>query len=203
MKHDTDLGKLNGGYETDLGIVRDSSISWDDNVDKSYGKEFDCKKLAKDVFHRLRTRFPRFANFTGNFGLFGAPATMATVTFSETPITKGAVISIENINMINGPPAIPVTINYNVSVTVNSVSVLVGKSMSFSFVTNEGHVLHPATIWFFMSDTAPGKIHFSIHVRGNYAGTTDEVGYYLGGNNLEDKIWNNVVNNVSKYCGNK
>lgn len=151
----------------------------------------------------MRIHFPEFANFAGDFGPTGIPAARALIAFGNTPITKGAKIEISNTNIITGPhPMGTKTINFNVSVTVNSVSMTSGSSMGFSFSTNDGHVLHPAAIAFLATDLSSGRVGFSISVRGNFAGVGQRAGYYAGGSDLEDKIWNNVINNVRKYCGN-
>lgn len=105
-------------------------------------------------------------------------------------------IGISNVN-IPPHPNLP-AISFNVSVTVQSVS-----TTSFTFVTNPGHVLDPATITFSGRDAGRGRIGFSINVNGEFASRLHQGMYYLGGDDLEDKIWNNLIDNVQRSCGSK
>jgi hypothetical protein len=73
--------------------------------------------------------------------------------------------------------------------------------MGFTFETVPGHVLNPATISFTAKDIGSGNVNFSINVNGNFASYTAEARYYAGGNDLEDKIWNHLIDNVQQYCG--
>ena len=75
--------------------------------------------------------------------------------------------------------------------------------MGFSFTTNPGHVLHPATISFTATNTDRDRVSFAINVKGDFAGFFAAAGYYSGGYDLENKIWTNVIGNVKKYCGNR
>ena len=164
------------------------------DVPKDYTREFDCNRSANDVFRTIRRDFSKFGNFVGNFG----PGDLGTaiVGFEKGPVRQGRTIGISNVNL---PPSTNLpAISFNVSVTVQSVS-----TTGFTFVTNPGHVLHPATISFSARDTGSGRISFSINVRGNFAGTASWLMYKAGGNDLEDKIWNNFIDNVQRSCGRK
>jgi len=68
-------------------------------------------------------------------------------------------------------------------------------------VTTANGVTYSATITFSASDVGPGQINFSIQVNGDFASLKSEVGYYLGGNSLEDNIWSRLEQNVQAACG--
>ena len=104
-------------------------------------------------------------------------------------------IQISDVN--RGPDDLPMG-TFNVSVTVTSVS-----TTSFTFATDSGHVLYPATITFSTSDASPGQINFLIQVNGDFAGPLQRLGYYMGGYNLENNIWNHFEQNVQAACAGK
>ena len=168
------------------------------DVTKTYSRDFDCNKAAKDIFHRLRTHFPKLANFAGNFGPGGLAT--AIVSFGSTPITKGASISISNVNLPPPGTNLP-ALSISTSVTVQSVSTQVGSTMGFTFGTVPGHVLYPATISFTAKDIGSGNVNFSINVNGQFAGKLYHGLYLAGGGELENKIWNNLIDNIERYCG--
>ncbi len=153
-----------------------------------WGRTFKCNKGAGDVIKAIASGFSKFGNFTGSFGLGNID--VAHVTFGNVPVTQGAIIPITDVNTL-GP-------TINTSVTVTSVS-----ATSFTFVTNSGHVLYPATIAFSASNAANGMINFSINVNGDFASRFDKVLYYAGGEDLENKIWNNFIDDVQKFCASK
>ena len=87
---------------------------------------------------------------------------------------------------------------FDVSVTVSSVS-----TSGFTFTTDPGHVLYPATITFSANDAGSNQINFSIKVNGDFAGRLQQAGYYLGGSNLENNIWTHFEKNVKAMCAGK
>lgn len=116
-------------------------------------------------------------------------------------MSQGGTIPITNANFVPNPlngPTYMSTVSFNVSVTVTSVS-----ATSFSFTTNAGHVLYPADISFSATDAGPGQVDFAVQVNGDFAGAGAAAGYYLGGNNLENHIWNHLVKNVQAACSGK
>lgn len=171
-------------------------------VNKSYPlkpQPVNCNTNAVGLMQQVESNFSQFGNYTGNFGPLGIPTATGVVTFGNGPVTQGAVIPISNVNFVPNPLKRPggfTPVAFNVSVTAASVS-----PSSFTFATNPGHVLYPATITFSASDVAPGQINFSIQVNGSFASSFDELLYYLGGNNLENNIWSNFVGNVQTACG--
>src|SRR5205823_14722774 len=116
------------------------------------------------------SNFSQFGNYGGHFGPFGLPASTTVVVFGDGPVTKGATIAIHNRNM--AIYSIPQT--NNISVTVSSVS-----PTSFTFTTDPGHVLYPASITFSAADAGNGQISFTIKVNGDFAGPVQELGYYF------------------------
>jgi RHS repeat-associated protein len=167
------------------------------DVQKTYSRTFNCNKTNRDIFHRLRTHFPQFANFNGNFGPGGLAS--ASVSFGSGTITKGATIPIHNVDVGPGG-SLPTT--FDVAVKVATVSTMAGRSMGFSFDTLPGHVLYPASISFFAVQGDQGSVNFSINVNGNFSSTTNkELFNHAGGDDLENKIWNNLIDNVERYCG--
>jgi hypothetical protein len=94
---------------------------------------------------------------------------------------------------------------YNVPpITINtSVTVYNRLTNSFSFVTNPGHPLYPGQITYSAVDVGEGKVKVSIDVDGMTDGLLNDLGFSLGGGSgLEDKIWNNLIDNVEKFCKN-
>jgi hypothetical protein len=74
--------------------------------------------------------------------------------------------------------------------------------MGFSFDTLPGHVLYPANISFFAVQGAQGSVTFSINVNGNFASPAyEQLFKHGGGSDLEDRIWNNLIDNIERYCG--
>jgi hypothetical protein len=119
----------------------------------------------------------------------------ADVTFgngSATPVIQGGSIPISNVN--RGPDDLPMP-TFQVSVTVASAS-----ATGFTFNTDPGHVLYPATISFSAIDAGPGQINFSIQVNGDFSSIGAWAGYRVGGYNLEDNIWNHFITNVQRVC---
>jgi RHS repeat-associated protein len=166
-------------------------------VNKPYTGTFNCNTDAAGIMQQIESNFSQFGQYNGEFGPLGVPAASAAVTFgtgSATPVVQGGSIPISAV--IEGPTPIPVFgYKVNVSVTVASVS-----PNSFTFNTDPGHVLYPASITFSASDASNGQIDFSIQVNGDFSGKLAEAGYYTGGYNLENKIWTNFINNVKAAC---
>jgi RHS repeat-associated protein len=157
-----------------------------------------CSANASGLIGQVESNFAQFGNYVGNFGPLGVPAATAAVSFGTGPVTQGSTIPITNVNLVANPfngPTYVSTVSFNVSVTVSSAS-----PTSFSFTTNPGHVLYPASISFSAADAGPNQINFSINVAGNFAGIGAQVGYYAGGNNLENNIWNHLLSNVQRAC---
>jgi hypothetical protein len=195
-----DVFGINSGYTQghwEYSLVN-ASFGQKRGVQKTYSRTFHCNKTNRDIFHRLRTHFPKFANFNGNFGPGGLAS--ASVSFGSTLITKGATISIHNVN--SGPTLDFPTVTFDVAVKVATVSTQAGRAMGFSFDTLPGHVLYPASISFFAVQGDQGSISFTIGVDGQFASkTSEELFNHAGGDDLENKIWNNVIDNVERYCG--
>ena len=162
---------------------------------KSYSRTFFCEKSAKDIFHRLRTHFSKLANFTGAFGLNNEA--YAIVTFGAKLITKGATIPIHNVNF---PPSPAPPFVFDVAVRVSAVT-YGGRASGFRFDTLQGHLLYPATISFWAVQGDQGSVTFTINVAGEFAGLFAHGLYEAGGKDLEDSIWNNLIDNVERYCG--
>jgi hypothetical protein len=123
----------------------------------------------------------------------GAPFAYANIQFSGT-VALGATINITDANTILLLGAQPQT-TLSVSVQVTAIS-----ATSFTFTTLPGHVLYPATISFSATNGANGQLTFGINVNGNFSNATSGALYNLGGSNLENNIWNNVLSNVQKDC---
>jgi len=158
-------------------------------VQKTYSRTFNCNKTNRDIFNRLRTHYPQFANFNGNFGPGGLAR--ASISFGSALITKGAIIPIHNVN--SGPTAYSPAATFDIAVKVATVSTMAGRSMGFSFDTLPGHVLYPASISFFAVQGDQGSVNFSINVNGNFSSTINkELFNHAGGDELENKIWNNI-----------
>jgi RHS repeat-associated protein len=165
-------------------------------VNKSYPMSSNCNTNAAGVMKNVESNFSQFGNYNGEFGPAGIPMASANVTFgtgSATPVTQGSSIPISL--AVDGGDDSPIGSTANVSVTVASVS-----QSSFTLNTNPGHVLYPASISFSAGDAGSGQINFMIQVNGDFSGWEAEVGYYAGGNNLEDNIWNNFEKNVQASC---
>jgi hypothetical protein len=80
------------------------------------------------------------------------------------------------------------------------VTVKYETSNPFTFVTNPGHLLYPATITFTGVDTGAGQIQFSIDINGDYASVSDRLKFYFGVGNFEDKQWDHFSSQVVAHC---
>ena len=167
------------------------------NVNKTYPKTVNCNTNAAGLMQQVEANFSSFGNYNGLFGPLGVPIVDANVTFgtgSATPVSQGGTIPI-NLQINGGNHNDASGVEVNVSVTVVSVS-----STSFTFSTNQGHVLYPATITFSASDAGNQAVNFSIQVNGTFSGLGSEIGYYMGGNSLENGIWSHFEKNVQSVC---
>ena len=191
----TGRGGPNGDPEADDALIVDD---WD--LNKAYYDAFPCNKTVRDIFDRMRTNFRDFANFSGDFG----PGNLVTahVSFAKALIRDGAVIAISNANVPKVPEGHKYVFGYNVTVTVEAVSKYTANAMGFTFVANADHVLYPAKISFTATNIGDGKIGFTVHVRANFNGEVNRGLFEAAGYDLENKIWSNLIRNVSKYCGN-
>ncbi len=165
-------------------------------VHPNYNMTFGCNLTATGVMSQVESDFSQYANFTGNFG----PLDLATahVTFGSGPVTPGGVIPISDTNTLPSPTygGLPVPIQtINTSVTVQSVT-----SNSFSFTTNPGHVLYPATISFTATDAGTNQINFAVQVNGQFASLQAQALYELAGQDLENNIWNHLISSVRGLC---
>jgi len=170
------------------------------DVVKTYSQDFPCRLGASDVISAIDANFSSFGNFSGTFGPFGAPLAEASVNFGSGPLTLGGNVSITNVNIAPSVPTGPGVSPPNVQIINTSVTVQTMTTTSFTFATVPGHVLYPATITFAADNTPNGQVNFSIHVNGDFASLKNEALYYLGGNNLENQIWNHFISNVQKLC---
>jgi hypothetical protein len=205
-------GAVNNVFQETTRFVMDGMIDNDSflehglaqegEVKKQIIRNFPCNKNARDIFHRLRTHFPDFANFKGSFN---AGLANAQIEFGKTPITVDATIGISGTIRVpfpfDNPPGF--VTEYNVSVRVVGVSLQADSSMGFTFETLPGHVLYPAQIAFSATDAGAGRLSFGVQIFGDINGLANNLSFsYFGGSALEDKIWNNLIDNVKKYCGN-
>jgi hypothetical protein len=169
------------------------------DVSKPFQKTFPCGKNAAGVISVVTSDFSKFANYSGGFGPGGLPLANANVNFGQGPVLQGRSISISNTNTFLAPGSsddlTPASQSVNTSVNVQLVT-----PTTFTFATVSGHVLYPATITFSAQDLGPGQVRFSIQVNGDFANRIAEALYYLGGGNLENNIWNNLINNVQNSC---
>jgi RHS repeat-associated protein len=169
-------------------------------VSKPYATTVKCNTNAAGVMKQVESNFSQFGNYKGEFGPLGIPGASAAVTFgtgSATPVTPGGSIPISA--EVEFPTPMPILGNsVNVSVTVASVS-----PTSFTFNTDSGHVLYPASITFSATDAGNNQIGFLIQVNGDFSSRGSEIGYYAGGYNLENNIWNHFEQNVGAFCAGK
>ena len=170
-----------------------SEVSTGPAVVKTFAETMNCNTDAQGVIGSLEAHFSQFANYSGFFGPLGLPAAYANASFGNTPIAKNATIPI-SLTVFTTASIFPIGFS-NVSVTVSSVS-----STSFSFVTNPGHVLNPASIAFSASNVGNGRVSFAVGVVGDFASSTAAAGYYAGGRNLEANIWNHLLKAVEDFC---
>jgi len=145
----------------------------------------------------MEANFGGFGNYNGPFGPSGAAS--AVVTFTGT-VSLGATIAIHNVNVFPVPSLQPpyfttATKTFDVKVQVTQVN-----STSFTFTTLPGHVLYPATISFAGSSPSASHLSFAINVNGKFANLGSEIGYYGGGSDLENHIWNHVLQQVQADC---
>jgi RHS repeat-associated protein len=163
-------------------------------VTKTFGnKPIKCTKTAAQVMADIEANFGKFADYAGTFDPGGLPLAFATATFTGST-SEGSTIQIEETTTPFVPPDSP-TITVDVAVQVTSST-----SSNLAFATLPGHVLYPATINFSAVAGGPGEINFAIDVKGSFASSPSQAAYYAAGSNLEDNIWNNMVNNVKKDC---
>ncbi|HTG17355.1 MAG TPA: RHS repeat-associated core domain-containing protein, partial [Blastocatellia bacterium] len=166
-------------------------------VIKNYHRKFRCNKKAEDVLKEIEKDFSKFGNTDQSFG----GALTAKVTFGSAPIVTGATIPITTTVItppiiIRGVDYAPPPFTMNTSVTVYNVN-----PISFTYVTNPGHPLYPGKISFSAEDKGEnGKIKFSIDVDAQTNGRFNDTAFELVGSELEDKIWNHLIDNVEKFC---
>jgi len=164
-----------------------------------YDGIFSCNANAQGLMQQVEGNFSQFANYQGSFSALGVPVS-ASASFFPSTVVQGGTINIQNVNSLGnhspGQPAFFTQVN-GVSVTVSSVS-----PTSFTFDTNPGHVLYPASITFSAADAGSSQVNFSIQVNGDFANFLTGILYNdFGGQQLENNIWNNFLNNVQKSCG--
>jgi hypothetical protein len=169
-------------------------------VSKPYPlNNISCTKSPSQVISDMEANFGSFADYDGAFGPFGIPGAWGSVTFTGI-VSLDATINIHNVNTVTVPNAVGpggqvVTKEFNVAVQVSQVS-----PSSFTFTTLPGHVLYPATISFTASSSGAGYLNFVIDVNGSFANLGSAIGYYAGGSNLENHIWNHVLQQVQADC---
>jgi len=144
----------------------------------------------------MESNFSSFANYSGFFGPLGIPTAGAAVSFSGT-VALGSTITISDTNYIPDPTSIT---GFDIQQQTVAVQVTAVSANSFTFTTLPGHVLYPATISFSATTGANGQVGFSIAVNGNFSSLLSGLLYYVGGSNLENNIWNNVLSNVRADC---
>jgi RHS repeat-associated protein len=158
------------------------------DVSKNYSETIKCNETSGQLLSHLESNFGNFANYSGTFGPLGAAS--ANVPFSGT-VAKGSTITIVGTNTMLGG----ISQTQTVAVTVSALG-----PNGFTFTTLPGHVLYPATISFSATTGANGQLTFGIAVNGNCADASSKAMYNIGGNSLENNIWNNLLNNVQKDC---
>ena len=163
-------------------------------VDRQFESASSCPMNAQQMINTIKGNFANFGDFTGAFGPLGAPLVYANAKFGNVPVALGAVIPIHSQMVPPNPGGVPRAYNVDVTVTVSEVT-----STSFTFTTNPGHVLFPATITFSASDTASG-LYFNIHVQGQFANIISNMMFLAGGDDLESKIWNHFLSQVHAKC---
>jgi hypothetical protein len=132
-----------------------------------------------------------FASFANN------PAQGALSTFAV--FTPGSVSPGRQLAINVGVQAFGHTFGYSdVSVTVQSMT-----ANQLIFQSDPGHVLYPAKVSFSTSDAGNGSITFTTNVSGATNGIWGTLKFYPGGGRAgETSSWNNLLNNVGKFCGN-
>jgi RHS repeat-associated protein len=170
------------------------------NVTKTFEKTFSCDKNAAAVISVVTRDFSKFADYSGTFDVLGGPWAHSDVWFEMGPVKQGGHISITNVNTVNRPGYIdPGGSAYRIN---TGVDVALVTPTTFTFDTVPGHVLYPASITFAAQDMGPGQVRFSVQVNGDFASPFSRLAFNLGGgSNLEDNIWNNLLNNVAQSCG--
>ena len=161
------------------------------DVVKPFPETVACTQTPNQLISDMEGNFSTYANYEGDFN---SGLVHAVVHFSGS-VSLGATISIYNHNFDNLTGGERVNREFDVAVRVTQVT-----SNSFTFATLPGHVLYPATITFTASSTQPTFVHFEINVKGNFANLGSELGYYAGGSDLENKIWNHVLDQVKSHC---
>jgi hypothetical protein len=111
--------------------------------------------------------------------------------------TPGSVSPGQQVDINVGVQAFGRTCGYSdVSVNVQSMT-----SNQLVFTSNAGHVLYPATVSFSASNAGNGSITFTTNVNGATNGLFGTLKFYPGGGRAgETSTWNNLLNNVGKFC---
>ena len=186
------------GPPVDNGNDGTTTAANDGTVHPLYQGIFSCNADAQGVMQQVEGNFSQFANYQGSFSALGIPVS-ASASFFPGTVEQGSTINIQNVNSLGnsspGGSAFFTQVN-GVSVKVRSVS-----PTSFTFATNPGHIVYPASITFSAADAGSGQIQFSIQINGDFANLTANALYrYLGGQQLENNIWNNFLNNIQRVC---
>ena len=155
-------------------------------VQKSYNIDIPCAKSASALMSDVERHFAWFADYTGTFD--GLNTTLGP-DVPGTGVTNGAVIKIPHTTL-------GVTVNDSVTVTDAGPS-------SFTFTTNPGHPLNPATISFTDQGMGNGFVGFSISISGQTANAFWSLFFAAGGSTFEDGVWNHFLDQVTADCAKK
>lgn len=172
------------------------------NSDKSdvvrrFASDFPCKRSADEEMQRVQNDFSNFANFEGDFGPLGAPGFHASLTFGSGPASQGRNIPISNTVSNNAVfDSLRFSNTMNTSVTVRDAT-----HNELVFDTAPNHPFYPGAIIFGTMNMGRGQIKFSVNVFAHFNGRSNDFAFnYGGGEFLEGKIWNNLINNVKADC---
>jgi RHS repeat-associated protein len=156
-------------------------------VVRNFSRTFPCSSNAAQVMSALENNFASFGDNSGGTGLS---------TFSI--FTPGPVSPGEKLTINVGLQASGHTYAYNdVSVVVQSAT-----SSSLVFQSTPNHVLYPASVAFSASNAGNGAITFTTSVNARTNGVSGSFKFLFGGRAGETSTWNNLLNQVSKFCGN-
>jgi RHS repeat-associated protein len=173
---------------TSGGTPGGGNSSFSVSVNRNFSRTFKCTSTASGVMNALENNFASFANNQAQ----GALSTFAV-------FTPGSLSPGHQLDINVGVQAFGHTFGYSdVSVTVQSMT-----SNQLVFQSDPGHVLYPARVSFSASNAGNGSITFTTNVSGATNGLLGTLKFYPGGGRAgETSTWNNLLNNVAKFCGN-
>lgn len=142
-----------------------------------------CNKDFLDVTDQLKERFTELADYLN--------VLLGWIKFEDVKIKDGAKIPISVWSTPIGAGA-----DFHVRVTHVEPN-------GWTFTTESDHVFYPGTISFSVLPAGNGQIEFRIDLKGETNGAKGTIGYYLGGDEFEDKTWKHLAKQIQeKLCGN-